>query len=126
MIAVLDASVVLALLFDEPGCDAAEPYIGTGYLSVVNYSEVVARLADRGAPPDTIETQIAALGFELVPFGQKIAREAGLLRPATREFGLSFADRACLATAATLKLPALTADQVWAELDIGIPIQLIR
>lgn len=41
-------------------------------------------------------------------------------------FGLSLGDRACLALAAELGIPALTADQTWAGLDIGVKVELIR
>ena len=123
---VLDASAVLALLLDEPGCAAAEPYIGAGLLSVVNYSEVVARLNDVGAAAEFINNQIDELALTLVPFEQETALAAGMLRAVTREYGLSFGDRACLATAQALGLPAVTADQAWAELDIGVRVELIR
>ncbi len=126
MPAVLDASAVLALILNEPGASAVEPYVGTGLLSVVNYSEVVARLSDRGAPAELIRTQIDVLEMTLVGFDQQIAFVAGLLREATKHHGLSFADRACLATAAHLGVPTMTADQEWAELDIGVEVALIR
>jgi PIN domain nuclease of toxin-antitoxin system len=123
---VLDASAVLALLLDEPGCAAAEPYIGVGGLSVVNYSEVMARFSDLGASAEFIQAQIDELALTLIPFEQGTALVAGMLRAPTREFGLSFADRACLATAGALGLPAITADHAWAELDIGVRVELIR
>ena len=126
MPAVVDASAVLALVLQEPGSNAVEPYVGTGLLSVVNYSEVVARLCDRGASAELIQTQIDVLQMTLVGFDQETAFNAGLLREMTKHAGLSFADRACLATAARLGVPAVTADQAWSELDIGIEIELIR
>jgi hypothetical protein len=53
--------------------------------------------------------------------GPEIAR----LRLATRERGLSLADRACLALAQRLALPALTADRAWAglELDLAVTVE---
>ena len=39
---------------------------------------------------------------------------------------LSFGDRACLALARRLGLPALTAERAWAELDLGIPVEVFR
>ena len=126
MTGVLDASTVLALLLGEPGSAAAEQYIGAGVLSAVNYSEVVARLSEVGAAAEFIRAQMEELALTLVPFDQEIALAAGMLRPATRDLGLSFADRACLATAGAFALPAITTDQAWARLDIGIGIELIR
>jgi len=48
------------------------------------------------------------------------------LRIATKAQGLSLADRACLALAERLGVPALTADREWAKADIDAEIQLIR
>ncbi|MBI3977092.1 MAG: hypothetical protein HY331_02795 [Chloroflexi bacterium] len=46
-----------------------------------------------------------------VDFDADLAYQAGLLHPATRQAGLSLGDRACLALARRLGLPALTADR---------------
>jgi ribonuclease VapC len=125
-VAVLDSSAVLALLLKEPGSEAVAPYVGTGVVSVVNYSEIVARLSEQGARAEFIEAQIDTLSLMIAPFDRATALASGLLRPATREFGLSFADRACLATAAQLDMPAVTADRAWADINIGVRIELIR
>jgi PIN domain nuclease of toxin-antitoxin system len=44
----------------------------------------------------------------------------------TRSAGLSVGDRACLGLAKELDLPVVTADRMWASLDLGIEIELIR
>jgi PIN domain nuclease of toxin-antitoxin system len=44
----------------------------------------------------------------------------------TRHLGLSLGDRACLALASTLGAPALTADEAWTKLDLGVEVQLVR
>jgi ribonuclease VapC len=48
------------------------------------------------------------------------------LWPQTKAFGLSFGDRACLALAIDQKAIALTSGRVWANVQIGVDIQLIR
>jgi PIN domain nuclease of toxin-antitoxin system len=48
------------------------------------------------------------------------------LTPLTRGRGLSFGDRACLATARLLKVPALTADRNWRIPKLGVVVRLIR
>jgi ribonuclease VapC len=40
--------------------------------------------------------------------------------------GLSLGDRACLSLAIQQKLSVLTADRVWAGLQLGLNIQMIR
>ena len=47
-------------------------------------------------------------------------------RNVTRAAGLSLGDRACLALAKSQGGLVLTADRVWATLDIGVEIELIR
>jgi ribonuclease VapC len=62
----------------------------------------------------------------IFPLDEAQAREAARLRPSTRAAGLSLGDRACLALAASLKLPVLTADRAWAGLQVGVVVELIR
>jgi PIN domain nuclease of toxin-antitoxin system len=45
---------------------------------------------------------------------------------ALQPFGLSLADRACLALAKQRGLPVLTADRIWQTLDLGVAVVLIR
>ncbi|MEN3177177.1 MAG: hypothetical protein ABF812_16325 [Gluconobacter cerinus] len=49
-------------------------------------------------------------------------------RDATKRVGLSHGDRACLALAKKMGLPAVTADRAWAEIAdaIGVEVVLIR
>jgi ribonuclease VapC len=69
---------------------------------------------------------ISLLGLEILPFDSQQAFQAGLLIPYTRSFGLSLGDRACLALAQVTASTALTADQSWIDLEIGVDIKLIR
>ena len=64
--------------------------------------------------------------MQIVPFDAELAYRAGMLRSATRPAGLSLGDRACLALAERLGLPALTADRAWGALQVGIPVDVIR
>lgn len=63
---------------------------------------------------------------DIRPFDVELALTAGTLDSRTRDRGLSLGDRACLSLAKFLGVPALTADQAWAKLDIGVIIELIR
>jgi PIN domain nuclease of toxin-antitoxin system len=92
----------------------------------VNLSEVVARLADRGMPEGDIRQTVGFLHARIIPFEERIAYRAGLLRRTTKGKHLSLADRACLATAALLGVPAITADREWAHLKVGVEIRVIR
>jgi PIN domain nuclease of toxin-antitoxin system len=125
--AVLDASALLALLKGEPGAERVAEALERGaYLSAVNLAEVLSKLADWGEDPAEAQARMAQVGLlgaavEVLPFTGEDALEVARLRALTRAHGLSFGDRACLALARRLGLPALTMDGAWAGLDLGGP-----
>lgn len=123
---VVDASAVLALLNREQGFATVATQIEHAAISAVNWAEVVARLANRGMPAEAIAEVIGQLGVTVVPFDAALAQVAGLMRVSTRDLGLSLGDRACLALAQHLNVPALTADQAWQGVQVGVTIQFIR
>ena len=123
---VLDASALLALLNAEKGAQVVQQLLPEALLSTVNLAEVVTRLSTVGMPDEEIRATLSLLGLELVAFDEEQSFLAGLLVAHTHTFGLSLGDRACLALAQVSHAPALTADQAWKELDIGVKIQLIR
>ena len=123
---VLDASALLALVNGEPGGQTVAENLHESVISAVNLSEVVARMTDLGTSIDRVREHLESLHLEVIPFETEQAYIAGMLRAETRSVGLSLGDRACLALARRLRLPALTADRRWAELDVGIDVQVIR
>lgn len=130
--AVLDASALLAYLRDEPGAEAvADAVAGGAAISTVNLGEVLSRVADRGGDPARVARQMTDRGLldgaiTVEAFTSADAVEVGRLRPLTREHGLSLGDRACLALARRLALPAVTADTAWAKLGIELNVRQIR
>ena len=123
---VLDASAILAFLRGEPGADVVSGYRGNAIASAVNVAEAGARLADFGASAPQVRRAMALMGMDIVPFDAEQAYETTEFRGATRSRGLSLGDRACLQLAARRRLPALTADRAWAEIDAGVEVRLIR
>lgn len=123
---ILDASAVVATLLGEQGGDVAYDAMPTSVISIVNLCEVYTRLVDGGSSIPTIEREVRRLGLHVVPFGQDQALRAAALRPLTKAKGLSLGDRVCVAHAQVAGRPVLTADRVWAELDLGIDVHLIR
>jgi PIN domain nuclease of toxin-antitoxin system len=71
---------------------------------------------------------VAILGLEVVPMTEAQAQHAARMRKATRPFGLSLGDRACLALAKELQAPVLTADRAWAEVAqaVSVEVEVIR
>ena len=66
--------------------------------------------------------------FPLVPVDDDLALRAALIEPVTRALGLGLGDRLCLALAARLGVPAVTADRPWAgpAARAGVALDLIR
>lgn len=124
---VIDASALLAYLLGEPGSDAVVAALQDGAaMSAVNVAEVLSKLTDAGAPVDETWPPIEALGIEVVAVGVREAIGIARLRPATRDTGLSIADRACLDLAGSRGVPGLTADRAWMGVDVGVEVRLIR
>ena len=125
-VAVLDASAVLAVYFDEPGADRVRAALPGSLLSSVNYTEVIGKCLDRGEAFAAVLRKLAAMGLAVIAHDAQLARRAGELRPLTKRLGMSLADRACLALAERERLPALTADRSWKSLGLDIEVRFIR
>lgn len=125
---VLDASAVLAYLHHEPGWETVEAALRTDacLISAVNLAEVVSKLAEKRLPENAIRAVLAALSLPVHAYEESQALATGLLRPKTRQQGLSLGDRACLALAIRQRATALTTDRNWSNLPLDCAIQQIR
>lgn len=124
MKAVIDASALLALIWSEPGSEAVAIVMDNAAISAVNWAETISKMQDRGIDLETARPMLAELPLAIVPFDTEQAFAAGILRATTKHLGLSLGDRACLALAAQLNVPAYTADRAWAKL--GSPVVVVR
>jgi ribonuclease VapC len=123
---VVDASAVIAFLVGEPFTRFDGERLGNSLISTVNLSEVLTRLPEIGVPERETAAAVERLNLRVVAFDEPQARATALLRPVTRQAGLSLGDRACLALGHARGCPVVTADRVWATVDIGVEIILIR
>ena len=123
---VLDASALLAFINREPGAERVTAVLGEAAISTVNFSEVVTKLALRNRSPQRVLDELTEFELEVVDFNRALAEDAGLLATTTRGQGLSLGDRACLALARRENAVALTADNAWRQVQVGIEIQFIR
>jgi ribonuclease VapC len=129
---VLDASAVLAYLQGEAGAEGVATALAQGTaISAVNWAEVLSKLSERGKPPQQVTVQLRGLGLldqaiQIYPVDEELALLIAELLPNTRSAGLSLGDRACLALALKLNLPALTADKAWSKVSVGVVVQLVR
>ena len=123
---VFDASALMAVLREEPGAATVEAVLDHAAISAVNLSEVQAKLVERGTAAALAWSSLVDLDLEVIDFDAAQAKVAGDLRSLTGAQGLSLGDRACLALAQALGLPAMTADRAWAGLEVGIEIRTVR
>jgi len=123
---VADASAILAALKNEPFSNVDPRLLVGATVSAVNVCEVLSKLHDDGLNEEQAQAAVAVMDLRVVPLDGLQAHTAARLRSMTRHAGLSLGDRACLALADRLGYPVVTADRVWASLEVGIEIIMIR
>lgn len=127
---VIDTSAVIALINKEEGFEVVEKHLGNAIISSVNFSEVITVVNRELFNTENERAEglklIKNTFSHIVEFDVEQAITAASLDSITKKYGLSLGDRACLALAKGQKLPVLTADKVWKELEIGVKVQLIR
>jgi len=123
---IRDASALLALLHEEPGAESVEQGLDGALVSAVNWSEVVQKSLKRQADVSWMREGFTEVGVVFEPFTPAQAELAAHLWDKTRRYGLSLADRACLALAMERKASVLTANRAWSKLDLGVDIQFVR
>lgn len=127
--AVVDASVILAILNEELAPETIGDLLdilADAAISSVNLAEVHGKLVLQGIDP--VKAWSAARGSvdHVFDFDSAQAKLAGDLIQATKIFGLSRGDRACLALGLTLNVPVYTADRNWRKVKIAVPMHVIR
>lgn len=124
---VLDASAIMALLFEERGAEKlTDEILGGAVVSTVNLAEVQTKLVRMGHEPEKAWVDALLLETPPEPYTAEQAKIAGTLGHETQGFGLSLGDRSCLALAITLNAPVYTTEQIWRDLKVGVPIHVIR
>lgn len=124
--AVLDASALLAVLHGERGFEAAVPYLHGGLVSAVNYSEVLKKMLERGSELSLTRLHLSRFNLQIIPFAEAEAVRAAEIWPQCKPYGLSSADRACLALGLLHKAIVVTADQRMQDADVDVELVMIR
>lgn len=122
----LDASALLCLLNGESGKERVRAALTEAAISSVNYSEVVAKIVERGGDLALVHAMLDPLHLMVVDFDRAQALSAGELRRDTQRLGLSLGDRSCLALAKSRDLTALTTDKAWLDFDFGVTVECLR
>jgi ribonuclease VapC len=123
---VLDTSVIMAILLEEPGHDFAARLAPDALMSSVNLAEVMTKCVEKAVPADLALDYLNSSRVEIVPFEAEDAVLSGRLFETIRKGVLSLGDRACIATTIRLGGTAYTADRIWSSLDLPCPVELIR
>jgi PIN domain nuclease of toxin-antitoxin system len=125
---VLDASAVLAWLFNERGASTVEKVLKVSVLSTVNLAEVLYRTDEEGMATDSLEGDLRSLGLAVESFTSEDAHIVEEVRRIARREGarISLADCCCLATGIRMNLPVVGGYQVWGSLGLGIDIRPFR
>ena len=124
---VFDASAMLALLQHEPGAEKLTgDVLVRSVVSTVNLAEVQSKLVKNGGAPDVAWADALDAVNSVELFTPEQARIAGDLIATMEKYGLSLGDRSCLALAIYLGAEVYTTEQSWRNLNLGVPIHVIR
>ena len=124
--AVLDASALLGVLLRERGSEVVAPVLYGALVSAVNYSEVFKQAIAHRGDVQEIAQLLDRQALQVIPFDRTRAIAAAELLPLTSPQGLSFADRACLATGREFGLPVFTAEARMGLTELEIAVTVIR
>jgi PIN domain nuclease of toxin-antitoxin system len=123
---VLDASALIAFLRKEPGAIRVAKVITRSCISAINLAETISKMVEYGKPLEAVSFQIERLQIPVIPFDSEQAKIVASFWKPRRSAGLSLGDRACLALALKVSLPALTTESTWEKCNLGVRVIRIR
>lgn len=120
------------MILDEPSgervdalLDAAELGSETEvFVSSVNWCEILTRMQREKLAISAERLSAVLAGVEVIPFERVEAEVAAAYSYVSR--ALSLGDRACLALARNKQASAWTADRLWGQCNLDVPVELIR
>ena len=121
---LLDASALLAVLFEEPGSEVAS-IIDDCAIHAVNLAETVRKMLQTGVPAAQTQGILDGLDLDVNPaLTAPQAFAAGRLAFEARDQGLSLGDCVCLSAAQTGQT-VVTADRTWSEIT-GLRVKVVQ
>jgi ribonuclease VapC len=120
---VIDTSVLVAALLDEVGAEKAQASMQDGCMSIVNAAEALHVLIRKGVQQQTAYDVVDKAGLTFHSPNYEDAYSAALINQTP---GLSLGDSFCLALAKSLQSTVVTADRLWASLNLDVSVELIR
>jgi ribonuclease VapC len=123
---LLDASALLAVLFEEPGGEVVARIIDDCAIHAVNLAETVRKILQTGVPAAQTQRILDELDLDVNPaLTASEAFAAGRLAFETRDRGLSLGDCVCLSVAAHTGQAVVTADRTWSGIT-GLAVKVIQ
>lgn len=119
----IDSSAFVASVLGETGWERAKADIDVGIMSLVNVAETVSVLMRKGLSyADAVEAiEKSEMKFHVPNLNDSYEAARLVQTP-----GLSLGDSFCIALAKSLNTTAVTADRMWAELNLDVAVELIR
>ncbi len=114
-------------MHDEPGADVVAAELASASVGAANLAEVIGKLVDVDVDVSRVHGLLTAAGVTIEPVTGEDAELAGALRALEGGKRLSLGDRCCLAlTLRSSPAQVMTADRIWADLDLPIRVLLVR
>jgi PIN domain nuclease of toxin-antitoxin system len=110
----------------EPGANIVRASLVGALISAVNYSEVMKKTIERAVAVESLQALVKSAAIEIVPFDTELAEATAALYPEAKPYGLSLADRACIALGLQRHATVFTADGDWKLLKLSLKLKLIR
>jgi ribonuclease VapC len=128
MTILLDASALLAFIFEEAGeTEVRQAFKSGAAITTVNIAEVAMKMLREGYNQEEVEILLPTLPLMHVNVDNAVAYQSAFIDQHTKKFGLSLGDRICLAAAWKYGYIAMTADQSWKKVKLdGVQIKCIR
>jgi len=126
---VMDASVLLAVFFNEPFHPDIPRLFDNAVITTFNLAEAVnSVLIKKGGDETLIWNFLGNFVQNHYPLDDDLSFEVIKMTKLAKPLGLSLGDRYCIALGKVLKIPVYTADRVWKDLEesVGVAINLIR
>jgi len=130
LVAVLDASALLAYIKDEKGANSIKQIINNSIMNSINVTEAIIALGrihpDRLPHYNNIINQIVINIYESDSELSFLVSE--IIVKYRKEHNISLGDGYCLALGKLLSLPVYTADTAWSGLEskLNLEIKYIR
>ncbi|MFH1052725.1 MAG: type II toxin-antitoxin system VapC family toxin [bacterium] len=123
---IFDSSAIIAFVNNEKGWENVFNIISGAYINAINLAEVIEKLKELELGVSEILEIFDQLDIKIVKFDRELAVKTANLKIISKKYGLSLADRACIATGIYMNMGIVTADRIWAKLELPVKITLIR